>query len=161
MNGTDTVKDLLLLAISAEESARVFYSELSRMFKHMPDVSARWKELSHDEVLHKNGLEEIFSQLSEAELSAPAPGILQKLKETLKDSSLEDKLSSVETLDDAFEIAYRLEYSEVNTAFEIIMSRFVTSAVRQNFVMDLVGEHVAKLQGFGDAGWRQNIKARK
>jgi rubrerythrin len=161
MNETETVKDLLLLAMSAEENAQAFYAELSRMFTHMPDVSARWKELMNDEVLHKDRLEKIFRQLSEEELSAPAPDILQKLRRTLRGNSLEDKLSSVETLDDAYEIAYWLEYSEVNIAFEVILSRFVTSEEKKDFVMDLISEHVAKLHGFGNIEWRQDIKAEK
>ena len=161
MSETDTIKDLLLLAISAEESARAFYAELSGMFKHMPDISVRWRELMEDEALHKSRLEKIFRQLTEDELSAPAPDILKKLKITLQGYSLEDKLNSVETLDDAYDIAYWLEYSEVNTAFEVILSRFVPSETRKDFVMDLISEHVAKLHGFGDAEWRQRIKAVK
>jgi hypothetical protein len=74
---------------------------------------------------------------------------------------VEDKLSSVNTLDDAYEIAYWFEYSEVNTAFEVILSRFVPSDTRKDFVMDLISEHLAKLHSFGDAGWRQGIKAQK
>ena len=161
MNKASTVKDLLLLAISAEESARAFYAELSRRFGHMPDVSARWKELMNDEALHRNSLEKIFDQLSVEELNSPAPDILQKLRESLHGHSLEDKLDSVETLDDAYDIAYWLEYSEVNTAFEVILSSFVTSEERQGFVIDLINDHVARLQGFGDAEWRQQIRALK
>lgn len=161
MHETSTVKDLLLLAMSAEESARAFYAELSRMFAHIPDVSARWKELMKDEALHRERLEKIFRQLSEQDLSAPAPDILQKLKQTLHGNSLEDKLSSVETLDEAYEIAYWLEDSEVNTAFKIILSRYVTSDERKDFIMDLISEHMAKLRGFGNAEWRQAIKAEK
>lgn len=161
MNETGTVKDLLVLSISAEESARAFYSELSKMFGFMPDISARWKELMNDEDLHKTSLEKILRQLSEEELSSPAPDILQKLRGTLSGNSLEDKLNSVKTLDDAYDIAYWLEYSEVNTAFEVILSRFVTSAERQGFVIDLIDEHVARLRGFGDAEWRQHIRAKK
>jgi rubrerythrin len=161
MNGTNTVRDLLLLAMSAEESARAFYASLSTKFAHMPDVSARWKELMRDEALHKSRLEKILSQLSEKELSAPAPDIFQKLKETLHGNSLEEKLASIETLDDAYEIAYWLEDSEVNAAFKIILSRFVTSEERKDFVMDLINEHVSKLRGFGNVEWRQGIKAGK
>ena len=151
----------MLLAMSAEEGARAFYSELSRMFSHVPDVSARWQGLMNDEVLHKNRLEKIFLQLSEEQLCTTAPDILQKLRLALRDNSLEDILSSVETLDDAYEIAYSLEYSEVNIAFELILSSFVTSEDRKDYVLDLINQHIAKLDGFGNSEWRQHIAARK
>ena len=163
MNTTDTVKDLLLLAMSAEESAQAFYAELSRMFRHMPDVSARWKEMMNDEVQHKNSLEKIFAELSEEELCAPAPDIIQKLRATLCNISLKDKLSSVKTLDDAYEIAFWLEHSEVNIAFKVMWSRPITATSFQNndLVVDMISKHVAKLNGFGNKEWRQEIKAEK
>jgi len=161
MNSTDTVKDLLQLAISAEKRAQAFYAELAKMFRNAPDVSATWQEMMNDEALHESKLNYTLMRLSEEELGAPAPEVLQELRRTLPGNSLEDKLRSIRNLDDAYEIAYWLEHIEINTAFELILSRYMKSEERIDFIRDLIDEHLGRLHRFGDMEWRQNIPAEK
>jgi rubrerythrin len=161
MGETNTVKDLLLLAILAEEKARIFYSGLVKMFLHVPQVSAVWKEMMSDEVLHARKLKEIFKLVSEKEAVMPDASIYEKLGSKLNSIVLEDVFNSIDTLDDAYEIAYSLENSEINDSFKFIMNEYVPSGERHNFVLSMIWEHVSRLENLGSPEWRQGIKAIK
>lgn len=157
----NTVKDLLLLAIAAEEKARVFYSRLAMMFSHVPSVSAVWKEMMNDEVQHAGKLKEIFELLSEKEAVMPDASIYEKLESGYNSFALDDVFNSIDTLDDAYEAAYSLENSEINDSFKFIMNKYVPSGERHDFVLSMMWEHVARLEDLGGPEWRQGIRARK
>jgi rubrerythrin len=165
MTRNDTMAELFALAISAEEAAMNFYSELSLIFSHVTPASLFWEKMTRDEVLHLRELEYIRDAFTDQQLTSPPDrSLITKARKELDRFSAKFDTKAIKTLDDAFEIAYELEYSEVNTVFQAIVSEFVSSGVRSQFVLSLLGEHVSRLEDFSRAGFdsdiRKNILAR-
>ena len=114
-----------------------------------------------EEVQHSQELENIRNSLSPEQLSVPAdPSTLEKAKRVLE-FSVTDSLSSIATLDDAYEIVRDLERSEVNVVFTFIMSEFIPSEKQKEFVMWQLENHTQKIVKFpeiyGDSSLRKKI----
>jgi len=153
---------LFKLAIGTEKTAEEFYSGLAEKFSHLPEISTFWLTLADDEKHHAQELEKIQDSLSPSQLSTPAdPLTLQKAKQNRHISVL-SLLNSVKNLNDAYEIAHQLEYSEVNVVFGFLMTRFISSEQQKEFVGSEIKVHQARLleffQTFGGAEWRKGIE---
>ena len=147
--------------IEAENCARNIYLQLSQMFAHVPDVSRFWQDLANDEAEHAGVLEQIQSSMLTEQLIAPADRrLLNSIAETI---SLLNKVSleTIDTLDNAYEIAHELESSEVNFVFKCLASDFITNEDRKQIVFLEVEKHQQKLmdfnENFGDRAWRKQI----
>ena len=72
---------------------------------------------------------------------------------------------SIRTLDDAFEIAHRLETSEVMVVFAFIREKYVPLARRRSFTLSVLEDHLQRImdfpQRFGDRAARRMIIARR
>ncbi len=164
MKPVDTILDLFVLAIAAEKAAMNFYKGLARSFSHLPEAAHFWEDLSRDEALHMQELIEIRNTLSENQLGETAdPWLVEKAQNELKRFTEKFDLKAVVTLDDAYDIAYELEYSEVNEVFQALVNRYVSSDTRTSFVLSHIREHVSKLEDFSkriaDAETRRTILA--
>lgn len=165
MKPVDTISDLFTLAIAAEKASMNFYEELAISFLHLPDAAHFWEDLSRDEAHHMQELIDIRNTLSDAQLHEPAdPSLVETIQNELKRFAEKSDLSAVITLDDVYEIAYELEYSEVNAVFQALISKYVPSGTRTGFVLSHIREHVSKLEEFSkriaDAETRRTILAR-
>ncbi len=141
--------DLFARAIAAEKAARDFYKGLSQLFSHVPEARLIWDKMMRDEDYHASELQKIRNSLTDEQLNKPADrSLCDKLTEEAESFSAEFALEKVRTLDDAIDLAYELEYSEVNTVFQAIIREFVSSETRTNFVLSLVKEHVSRLEEF-------------
>jgi rubrerythrin len=164
LDSQQTISYLIRQAIEAENYARGIYIQLSYMFAHVPDISHFWKDLANDETEHTNILKEIQGSLSADQLDAPADSKLLdsigKVLSFLNSISLE----AIGTLDEAYEIAHELEFSEVNYIFECVTNDFVTSSDRNRILSLQIRDHQKKLLGFagnfGDQAWRRQILVR-
>lgn len=149
MSSGKTVSDLFDLACQAERAAADFYYRLSNLFSHVPEVRKFWKMMMQDEFIHAAELTAIRNGMTELQLERPADqATMDKLVEEVSRFAPKFDLKDVETLDDAYEIAYDLEYSEVNTVFKAIVSEYVSSEDRIRFVLAQNGEHVSRLEAF-------------
>lgn len=158
-----TTEDLFKWATAAEKEAQAFYLGLSKKFSHVPEVANFWQEMAEEERLHAEGLEEIFSSLTPQQQEAPAdPDTLWKAQELSQFSAFRT-LQRVKTLEDAYEITHELEYSEVNTVFEFILTEFVDDETQREFVITQLREHMARLLDsptiLHSSGWRRSIEA--
>lgn len=165
MSPLDTTSDLFALAIAAEKAAMTFYQGLALSFLKLPEAAQFWEDLSRDEALHMQQLIEIRDTLSEIQLGETAdPSLVETAQNELKRFAEKFDLKAVITLDDAYDIAYELEYSEVNEVFQALVSRYVSSDTRTCFVLSHIREHVSKLEDFSkriaDAETRRTILAR-
>jgi rubrerythrin len=163
MSKVDSVEALLELAITAEQNNKKFYQGLSKKFFNMPSIAYFWQGMVMEEVQHTQELENIRNSLSPEQLSAPAdPSTLEKAKRVLE-FSVTDSLSSIATLDDAYEIVRDLEHSEVNVVFSFIMSEFIPSEKQKEFIMWQLENHTQKIVKFsgiyGDSDSRKKIMA--
>lgn len=149
MKRIDTTYDLFAQAIAAEKDAKDFYEGLSQIFSHIPEVSLVWKRMRDDEDLHARELQDIRNGLDAEQLNSPADRSLAgKASTEIRKFSGKSALNRIGTLDDALDLAYELEYSEINTVFQAIVKEFVSSEARMKFVLSLIGEHVSRLEEF-------------
>jgi len=164
MPDDQTIAALFELAITAEEAAQDFYLGLVEKFSHLTAVSDFWREMMEDEVLHVRALKEIRASLTPDQFSAPVdPAVWWKAKEVSRFSA-QKRLNSVKTLKDACQSAHYLEYSEVNTVFEFLLTEFTSSDKSREFIVSQLRNHIEKLtefsEAFGDAVQRNSIVAR-
>ncbi len=158
-----TLGALFALAIRAEQHAQALYERLAECFAELPEVAEFWLDLARDEAQHAASVGRMRAALSEAQLGAPA------------DPELIDKASAVEpwlrvsvtgtirTLQDAYELAHDLEFSEVNHVFLCLAERSIPRIERRDLYFETVERHQKKLldfsQRFGGTTWRQGIAA--
>jgi rubrerythrin len=164
MPDDQTIETLFELAITAEKAAQDFYLGLAEKFSHLSTVSDFWRDMGKDEVSHVKALREIRVSLTPDQLSAPVdPAIWWKAKEVSR-FSVQNRLNSVKTLEDAYQSAHYLEYSEINTVFEFLLTEFTSSNKSREFIVSQLRDHVEKLAEFseasGDAVRRRSIVAR-
>lgn len=159
-----TVEDLFERSIAAEQAARALYHGLAERFSHAPEAADYWADLAEDERAHIEALKTLFDALSPAERQAEAePEAFWKAEE-LAGFSVEESLRSIETLEEAYQLAHDLEYSEVNTVFEFILMTYWDDQRRRQFARSQLREHVGKLANppgkMGNSYWRQSVTAR-
>ena len=72
-----------------------------------------------------------------------------------------DGMQVIHTLEDAYETAHEVEYSEVNALFVLLAQRFIVQEDRKKIYLAEIREHMAKLNKFtklfGDSRWRKDI----
>lgn len=159
-----TIREIFDIAIAAEQAAQQIYRGFMKKFGHVAAAAGLWQDLLNDEIYHEQELKRIFGRISQDQpLSDDETELLAKAKHEVETISVEALLKSVATLDDAYEIAYALEHSEVNAVFGFLVRRHTSSEDQYAFVMSLIGEHIARLEHFsktvGDSTWRQGIMA--
>jgi hypothetical protein len=88
---------------------------------------------------------------------------MEELREILT-LRLEDVMEEIKTLEDAYDFVNKLENSEVNAAFKILMNGFVKQKERHTFFTNAITVHLARLTDFsknyGDSTWRKSIVAK-
>lgn len=163
MENDETWATLFELVIELEKAAADFYRGLAEKFSHVPKVSEFFIGMLMDEIQHVQVATNIRGSLTPSQLHDPAePLLLRKVRETLRCLD-EDKLNSVRTLDDAYQMAHQLESSEIDTILKLLMSRFGDFDAEKRFaVLDI--RHADKLTEFfqasGSAEWRKSILIR-
>lgn len=157
----ETVDTLFSLAIAAETAARDFYHGLVRKFAHAPRAARVWQEMLAGEEEHIHLLEQIRSTLPSERLQASADAdVIRKIHSALKFSP-QRTLQKIHTLDDAYEVAYELEHSEVNSVVEFIVNEYVEPGLRLQMVNHYLTAHIKRLQALGGANWRRSIRAQE
>ena len=149
--GSQTVATLIELAIAAEQASQELYVRLTQKYSYRPQVADFWQKMSLDENAHARSLEKIRDSLTTEQLQAPVdPVVLEQAKRNAS-LSVEDKLNSISTLEDAYQLAHELEHSEINTVFEFITAEFISLDVQREFVAAQLKKHVARLGEFPEA----------
>lgn len=165
MARSGSVAELLDMAIEIERSAAFFYDNLSRLFSHEQKASDFWKGMKADEIAHVRELESVKKGLSYEQLNSFADDEIVSKARVLYDSTKAEKPTEVHDLDEAYELAYKLEESEVNRIMLFLVSKFVTSEKRVKFVLEMINEHTSKLADFprlfGDDEMMKTVKARR
>ena len=160
----ETTESFFRQAIEAENLARDIYVQFAQTFFHVPDVSGFWQDMAYDEAKHAYTLKEIMVSLTAEQLAAPADqkflGIMMNMISFMNAASQK----AVATLDDAYEIAHDLEFSELNYIFKYVTGGFMRQEEEEQFVASVIDEHQKKLvdftEHFGDRNWRKQILAR-
>ena len=147
MTRTGTVAQLFNLAIAAEKAAAQFYETLSCAFQGEPDVAACWKGLMSDELFHAEQLSRVLAELPQAVRSSDADAVQYKsAAENLRRFSLLLNSRYIQQLEDAYDIAYELEYSEVSQIFCGLLSDYATRPGDPDFALNLIRDHAGRLE---------------
>ena len=148
-------------ALEIEQKSADIYAKLSKLFSHVPEVSAFWDELAKDEKQHRDTLKEIYDSLTNEQLfSFLNEDIMQKVNE-IQNILNKDLISLIKNLNDAYELAHELEYFEVEAVFKFLANKVITSEERKNFILLEINDHQQKLMvfsnKFGDATSRRRV----
>ena len=157
-----TLDEFLLEAIRIEKMAADIYRDLAGVFVKRKNISAFWKGLMEDELTHAAMLEKSRSVLADKDLKSPVDlSMLLKIQEVNRFIE-KNPLSQIQDLDDAFELAHELEFSEVNIIFKFLTFDLVPWIYQQDLIENMLQIHQQKLihfdEAFGDKKWRKTIK---
>jgi hypothetical protein len=163
-NPIETIGKLFEHAIAIEYKAADIYEIFSRMFSHVAGLHDFWQGMRNDEVGHATRLEAIHQSLSLERLGQIADKKMWNRVMRTRQMFGTALADAIETLDDAYELAHEIEYSEVNAIFKFLATEFVTDVDQEAFVYSQITQHQQKLsdfnQRFGDRESRKKIKAR-
>ena len=141
-----TVAHLFSLAIAAEHAAAARYHELAARFAHVPEAAAFWEEYAADEMAHAQVLERLRNELPAEKLTAAAdPEYLRQARRSAA-MDINQQLSAISTLEDAYQLAHELEHSETNTVFEFLITHLGATQQAHPFLRSQLSEHVAKIE---------------
>ena len=157
----DTIEAVFESAIEIENKAADIYRKFSQLFSHIQDVSDFWQGLTEDEMQHANTLQDIRKPLTSEQVLSPCDKDLSAKVAEIQLMQSEVLTRSIKNLDDAFELAHELEFSELNAIFKLLATEFVPSEERKQFLVSGVTKHQQKLKDFGhtfgDRDWRKAI----
>ncbi len=156
-----TVGEILERAIWIEKKIADLYAIFSKRFSHVPGMIDFWSDLRRDEIGHMGELRMVYESLpSERLLNPESHAISISVHRAM--ASIDDAcLARIKTLDDAYEIAHNLEFSEINAIFEYLTTDLVSPPLRSEMISYHVDEHEQKLLDFnrlyGDKDWRSQF----
>lgn len=143
MTKNETVNELFKLAIEVENDTEALYRRFAEMFAHEKEVADFWRKYADEERGHAAFLERTRSKLTTEALSARSnTSVLKSVHKSLK-NSVNYGLQTIETLEDAFQLATELENSETNTIFEFMITTFSTDELvkSQDFLRIQLKKH--------------------
>ncbi|MCK8113912.1 hypothetical protein [Anaerosoma tenue] len=154
-----TVAQFFDRAISWERAAEVFYSALAEMF--VADLAARdiWLKMAADEALHVTLLETGLVHLADDERAQALTAHQLDVVDSIERELREIRSEKIATLDDAYELANRLESSEINSVFQMLVLDKLEPDTRSELVRSQFEEHVARLAELRRAFTREERRA--
>jgi len=160
----ETIEKLFAFSIEIELRAAAIYLDFASMSPVVPGLANYWLDMHADELGHARTLESIRSALPAEVLQESAPAeMLQKVRSIQKLMS-KDLMGDVHTLDDAYELAHELEFSEVNVLFNFLTTDVVTLSQQADITITNIVKHQKKLLDFknlfGDRAWRKGVAIR-
>lgn len=157
-----TVREVLERAIQIEKSVADLYAIFAKRFSHIPGMSDFWIDLRRDEIGHMGELRTIYESLPEEKLCSAESRAISASVNRAMESVEGECISKIKTLDDAYQIAHDLEFSEINTIFKYLTIDLVSPPLRAEIITYQVDEHEQKLEDFdklyGDKNWRLSFK---
>lgn len=141
-----TLADLFRMAIQLEESAQVFYTQLSSLFAGCPDAADYWRQYADEEAEHAGWLDRLRKECSPERLADPADPFYLLVARELLSHSLEEALDRVSHLGDAYQLALQIENSETNAIFNFLVENTARDKMASEILRELVGGHVRRLE---------------
>ena len=156
----DTIEAVFKRAIGFEYKAADIFKEFSKLFSHIQEISSFWQEMAEDEIQHADTLQNIRKSLTTEQLLSPCDKELSMKVDITQRMLTEVSIASIKNLDDAYELAHELEFSELNAIFKLLATKFFPPEQRRQIVPNIM-QHQQKLldfsHNFGDRDWRKGI----
>lgn len=140
---------LMAKAIQWESKVQRLYETLADMFRHESEVSEFWRQLAHDESSHLKLLREVESGMSEQERSVAVGEEQEAAALRVEEILAGSLLSQIATLDDAYEVAHRIEVSEVNGLFHLLVADSLPDGEHMENLSSQIDRHLDRLWQFG------------
>ncbi len=160
-NANFTVREVLERAIQIERRVADLYAVFAKQFSRVPGISEFWNDLRRDEIGHMGELCVIYESLPAEKLCSPESGAISASVNRALASVEGECLGKIKTLDDAYQIARELEFSEINAIFKYLTIDLVSPTSRSEIITYQVDEHQQKLVDFdkryGDKNWRSQF----
>lgn len=159
----DSASCIFNKAIEMEYDAQQLYLRFAGLFQHFNEIAVFWKDLANDEAIHAEKLCSIRDNMSRDKLTSPVSSILYH--NSIKSHAIDigHIMSTINDLDDAYEIAHDIEFSEVNVIFKLLVTDYGAADQRRDFLASEIKNHQSKLvnfgQRFGDKIFRSSIEA--
>ena len=156
-----TIENLFAFSIEIELRAAAIYLAFAKFFPSVPGLANFWLEMHADELGHARTLESIRRALPAYVLQNAAPEEMWQNVQSIQKLICSDLTGGVQTLDDAYELAHELEFSEVNVLFNFLTSDVMTFGQQADITYTNIVQHQKKLLDFntlfGDRERRKNI----
>ena len=150
-----TFSELINAAIAAEDAAQKIYLAFKSNFLYRPDIANFWQAMADDENEHAQILSSIHGRVAVEDLAKPVDIQLAEKAYELQGLRVQELIEPVHNLNDAYEIAYDLESSEVNTIFNFLTIRFLSTEESYGIISSTIDRHLLRLadftRSFGDA----------
>ena len=157
----DTIEAIFERAIGFEYKASDIFKEFSKLFSYAQEISSFWQELAEDEIEHADTLQNICKSLTSEQLLSSCDEEMSMKVDMTQRMLAKVSIASIKNLDDAYDLAHELEFSEVNAIFKLMAATFIHSQERKQFIISEIGKHQQKLvdftRNFGDRDWRKKI----
>jgi hypothetical protein len=119
-----TVGELLVLAAQAERQAETLYDAIGKMFMQQPEVARFWTHYADEEAGHARWMNNLRARLSAEQLARPVDPQVFSRAIRLLDTNLEELISGINDLQDAWDLANEMEHGETNIIFEFLINNF-------------------------------------
>jgi hypothetical protein len=112
------------------------------------ECSGFFKEMAGDETEHMKRLNTIHNTLNTEQLATKADSALIEVAREIQEINFKGELESIETLEEAYKLMKRLENSEVNSVYSFLLTEFVPSEKKRDFMEKQLNDHVNKINYF-------------
>lgn len=154
-----TLEALFEAAIRIEALAATMYRGLAERFAHHPQAVALWHSLAADEDMHARVLARVLAALPPDQRTSSAPAETWLSVAEILGRREREPVSSVMSLQEAYELAHEFEHSEVNAIFQFLSVDLLPGAIEAEFIRTHIAQHQQKLTDFRQAyqgeDWRQ------
>ncbi len=161
----ETIERLFELAIENEYKLADIYERFKKLFSHVPGLPAFWQELHDDEIQHATTLQNVRKSLTPEQLLSCFAKEMWDNAVRLHRMLSKDLVGSINTLDDAYELAHQIEFPEVNAIFKFLSSKLIPSDKQEKIIDSVIVQHQQKIldlsRNFGDREWRKEIKIQR
>jgi hypothetical protein len=131
----------------------------------VPGLPTFWQGLHDDEIQHAITLQNVRKSLTPEQLLSHSPKEMWATAMIIQQMFSKDLLGSINTLNDAYELAHELEFFEVNAIFKFLASELIPYDKQAEFIDSALKQHQQKLldfsRNFGDREWRKGIKIQR
>jgi hypothetical protein len=143
--GEIAVRQAFEVAMRAEKTAERLYQGLAEKFIEHAEIVAFCLQYAADEIKHAGWLLDLKIRLNEDQLAKPVDADTLNLLQAVSQFSLEQALSSVNDLEDAYQLIDEVENGETNAIFQFLMNNFESNAQIRMFLREQLAKHVARL----------------
>jgi rubrerythrin len=145
MSSTETLAQLIELAIQVEKSAEALYRGIAAKFAHHPELEKFWLRYAAEELGHARWLEHLRKTSSAEQLSMPADPVMLKAAQRMLQFSVDNALAKIKNFEDAYELAVELENSETNAIFEFLIANYYADQDAVAFLRNQIKSHITNL----------------